>query len=86
MLDLRSDVQRLAAATAINDCVACRLYASKYGVLNFIGEMPMAMTLKQEWEEHFRLYHQYVMDIDEQSKIIGLVPMELPDTPLEFKP
>ena len=73
MLDLRSDLQRLAAATVINDCLACRLYASKYGVLNFIGEMNMAFSLKAEWEDHFKLYHSHIMEIDENSKSVELL-------------
>lgn len=69
MLDLRNDLQRLAAATAITSCVPCRLYANKYGVLNFIGEMPMALSLKYEWEEHFKLYHADIMEIDDNTKL-----------------
>ena len=79
MLDLRNDLQKLAATKAISGCVACRLYASEYATLNFIGEAPLAYEMRSTWEAHFRLYHCDVFDLDENSQVDEMVMMYTED-------
>ncbi len=82
MLDLRTDLQRLAATKAIAGCVACRLYANEYATLNFIGEAPLAYEMRTVWEAHFRLYHPDVFDLDDNSQIDEMTFLDPDITPL----